>query len=248
MNFLIRTHSAADSYASSKWFDEKVRWVLHALAGGPFPTDSIHQQIAQLPARLGGLGLRSTEEIAPFAAVSRLKGEQHAHQVKLDEARLQKVERNLTGQQKAWLNSGAIANQPITHEECILGNPAFRLWIRQRLLLRACAENTICACGQDANNMHVLTCPRLVGNPKIFRHDSVVRRLGATLLDVVGGCVTFEPSAGGLNKARPDAILTLPVGTFATDVTIATPGSLSVANESTLAAASVALKRKQQQW
>ncbi len=81
----------------------------------------------------------------------------------------------LSQQQIAWIQSSAKANQPFFHEDCLLEDKAFVAWSRQRLLIRVLAPTTKCHCGEDASNMHVLTCGRLAGNPRIFRHDAVVQ-------------------------------------------------------------------------
>ena len=246
MNFLIRTHAPEVTGEACAWFDSELSTTLRHLVG--VALDPRAEEIAQLPARLGGLGLRRTAETAPLAFASvGVKLAQHKRQAEVDEARHKAVFATLSGQDQAWLTSGAKANRPLHQEECILADPAFTAWIRQRLFLRVLPPTVKCSCGMDATNIHVLSCPRLAGNPRIYRHDAILDALAGEITAAAGGITRLEPASGQANRSRPDIVHVAPVGRFAADVTVATPGTGPV-HTLGRAAATRAAARKSQAW
>ncbi len=248
LNFVIRTHRPEDSMKAAEWFDNRVRETLGLLIGADVQPASLAHEIAALPAGKGGMGLRIMARTAPLAHAATEKGAQKKAQALADNQSEQQVHTMLSQQQIAWMRSSARANQPFYHEDCIIEDKAFVAWSRQRLFIRVASPAARCHCGQDATNQHVLTCGRLLGNPRIFRHDAVVNTLAAAMTTFAGGLTQVEPTAGQSNSARPDIIRSTAVARYATDVTIATPGVLGVCSALPLAAASAAEKRKNQQW
>lgn len=245
MNFLLRTHAPEKTATATLWFDGEVRTTLRHLVG--MTLDDTAMEVAQLPARLGGLGLRSTAETAPLAFSSvGAKGRQRELQAEVDNARRARLQ--LAPRDMAWLNSASSANRPLYQEECLLGDSAFTAWVRQRLFLRVLPPQCRCTCGEDASNTHVLVCPRLAGGPRIFRHDAVVDTLAAAITEVAAGTTRVEPPSGQANRSRPDIMHCASVGRFATDVTVATPGTVTVMSTTALAAAAAAGKKKSDLW
>lgn len=246
MNFLIRTHEPDKTAPACKWFDAEMSSTLRYLVG--LTLDDRAAQIARLPARLGGLGLRQSAETAPLAFASvGVKHAQHKLQKEVDEARHKAILASLSGQDRAWLASGAKANRPLYQEECILSDPAFTAWVRQRLLLRVLPPTIRCSCGADATNAHVLACPRLAGGPRIYRHDAILDALAGEITAAAGGVTRLEPASGQANRSRPDIVHVAPVGRFAADVTVATPGTGPVHTQGQPAATRAA-SRKSHIW
>jgi hypothetical protein len=130
----------------------------------------------------------------------------------------------------------------------MLDDTPFRVWLRQRLLIRVLPEGERCCCGENATNIHVLTCGRLSGNPRIFRHNGIMESLETSALGFAAATVRSEPVSGGANRSRPDLIITTMSGKYATDVTVATPGTLATAGLGAGAAASAASRVKRDAW
>jgi hypothetical protein len=68
------------------------------------------------------------------------------------------------------------------------------------------------------------------------------------LKEETSAVVRKEPTSGGANRTRPDLIVTNTGGRLATDVTIATPGTVSSANGGEQAAAQSASRKKRDVW
>lgn len=249
-NFVARCQTPAESFAALQWFDTQVEETLAFLLGKPgVQVDGRTLEIARLPMRMGGLGLRPWVETATFASLCvGEKGGQKAAQALADTARREALWATLSPREKAWLNASSVATRPLTSGSVLLPNIPFVTWLRCRLLIRVLPEGAVCICGADATNSHVFTCGRLHSNPRIFRHNSVLDELAASVVAATASTVRLEPASGGANRARPDLVATQPCAAFVTDVTIATPGSLGVGDERAWAAATHAAKGKRDKW
>jgi hypothetical protein len=171
MNFLIRTHAPEVTTAACEWFDARALGALESIIGCRL--DDRARGIAQIPCCKGGLGIRVTARTAQFASECvGLKHEQKRRQEAVDNALLTEIQNDMSGQQKSWMQASARSTAPLVSDGCILPDTAFRTWAKQRLFLRVLPIGAVCGCGEDANNTHVLTCPRLSGNPKIARRAS----------------------------------------------------------------------------
>lgn len=79
-----------------------------------------------------------------------------------------------------------------------------------------------CMCGQDADNYHIHTCPRISGGMKIHRHNNVIYAL-ETWAQQLGFTTKMEPRTSTTNKQRMDILIHTPNGMYATDVFIIYP-------------------------
>ncbi|KAF8307983.1 putative retrotransposon hot spot (RHS) protein [Trypanosoma cruzi] len=65
MTFLLRTHAPVHTRAAVEWFDDRVTGVLGVIMDGPVTKRA--RDMAAMPVRRGGCGLRRQREIAEFA-------------------------------------------------------------------------------------------------------------------------------------------------------------------------------------
>ncbi|PWU85893.1 putative SLACS reverse transcriptase [Trypanosoma cruzi] len=151
------------------------------------PVTKRARDIAALPVRRGGCGLRRQKEIAEFAyACLGEKGKQHALTDELDAKHQSDLYETLQGpDRKVFVsNTAAGAGRPLTDPQVHADDRGFSTYLRERLLVRVLPEGQKCVCGADASNEHVHTCTRLQQNPRTTRprHDQHdVRKRVATM-------------------------------------------------------------------
>ncbi|PWU83575.1 putative SLACS reverse transcriptase [Trypanosoma cruzi] len=166
VTFLLRTHAPVHTRAAAEWFDDRVTGVLGIIMDGPVTKRA--RDIAALPVRRGGCGLRRQKEIAEFAyACLGEKGKQHALTDELDAKHQSDLYETLQGpDRKVFVsNTAAGAGRPSRTRRCMRTTEAFSTYLRERLLVRVLPEGQKCVCGADASNEHVHTCTRLQQNP-----------------------------------------------------------------------------------
>ena len=206
--FLLRTHAWADAVEGAAWFDKRLEEALRSVAG----EDAQLTDIASLPVRYGGLGLRSAAELAEIAAMSRDKGEQKRHTEELDLAKVASVRATMSDRDRQLIESFARANPRGVQ----VGNDALRLYLRERLFLPIVPGGTLCTCGQPLDAAHVHSCPSL-GAARIRRHDSIkalVAKYAARSFTT-----RVEPSRLlSSSRARPDIQIGAPEGLVHVDV------------------------------
>ncbi|KAF8307979.1 hypothetical protein TcBrA4_0002370 [Trypanosoma cruzi] len=227
VTFLLRTHAPAHTRAAAEWFDDRVTGVLGVIMDGPV-TKRAHD-IAALPVRRGGCGLRRQREIAEFAyACLGEKGKQRAMTDELDEKHQSDLYETLQGpDRKVFVsNTAAGAGRPLTDPQVHADDRGFSTYLRERLLVRVLPEGQKCVCGADASNEHVHTCTRLQQNPRTTRHD-MINMTFANGLRLCGFQCGMEPRLTEASRRRPD-ILIVGLDTYAiTDVTVTYAGRVT---------------------
>ncbi|PWU84118.1 SLACS reverse transcriptase [Trypanosoma cruzi] len=115
MTFLLRTHAPAHTRAAAEWFDDRVTGVLGVIMDGPVTKRA--RDVAAMPVRRGGCGLRRQKEIAEFAyACLGEKGKQRAMTDELDAKHQSDLDGNTqTSDRKVFVsNTAAGAGRPLT--------------------------------------------------------------------------------------------------------------------------------------
>lgn len=103
-------------------------------------------------------------------------------------------------------NSKPGATRVLADPAVKLGDAAYTVMLKQRLMMRVLASSTKCMCSQDATNDHVNTCQKQYGGARIDRHNGVVYAL-QTWAQQLGYAVTIEPRTSEVNKHRMDLII-----------------------------------------
>ncbi|PWU82876.1 SLACS reverse transcriptase [Trypanosoma cruzi] len=193
------------------------------------PSRSRARDIAALPVRRGGCGLRRQREIAEFAyACLGEKGKQRAMTDELDAKHQSDLYETLQGpDRKVFVsNTAAGAGRPLTDPQVHADDRGFSTYLRERLLVRVLPEGQKCVCGADASNEHVHTCTRLQQNPRTTRHD-MINMTFANGLRLCGFQCGMEPRLTEASRRRPD-ILIVGLDTYAiTDVTVTYAGRVT---------------------
>ncbi|PWU85427.1 putative SLACS reverse transcriptase [Trypanosoma cruzi] len=227
VTFLLRTHAPVHTRAAAEWFDDRVTGVLGVIMDGPVTKRA--RDIAALPVRRGGCGLRRQKEIAEFAyACLGEKGKQHALTDELDAKHQSDLYETLQGpDRKVFVsNTAAGAGRPLTDPQVHADDRGFSTYLRERLLVRVLPEGQKCVCGADASNEHVHTCTRLQQNPRTTRHD-MINMTFANGLRLCGFQCGMEPRLTEASRRRPD-ILIVGLDTYAiTDVTVTYAGRVT---------------------
>ncbi|PWU83069.1 putative SLACS reverse transcriptase [Trypanosoma cruzi] len=227
VTFLLRTHAPAHTRAAAEWFDDRVTGVLGVIMDGPVTKRA--RDIAALPVRRGGCGLRRQREIAEFAyACLGEKGKQRAMTDELDAKHQSDLYETLQGpDRKVFVsNTAAGAGRPLTDPQVHADDRGFSTYLRERLLVRVLPEGQKCVCGADASNEHVHTCTRLQQNPRTTRHD-MINMTFANGLRLCGFQCGMEPRLTEASRRRPD-ILIVGLDTYAiTDVTVTYAGRVT---------------------
>jgi hypothetical protein len=206
--FLLRTHTWEESMAAAFHFDGKLEGALKQLVG----SDAQLTDVASLPVRLGGLGLRSAQELAEIANSSRIAGEQHTATCELDEVKLTSVRATMSDRDRQILLSFAHVNIRGVNVQ----DEALRLHLRERLFLPVAAQGTVCTCGQELDAQHYHSCPSL-GAARIRRHDAI--KLCVAKLASRTHTVRIEPSRLlSTSRARPDLQVQMADGVMHVDV------------------------------
>ncbi|RNF03665.1 SLACS reverse transcriptase [Trypanosoma conorhini] len=227
LTFLLRTHDPRHTRDAAEWFDVRVTGVLSTLIDGPVTKRA--RDIAALPVRRGGCGLRRQRDIAEFAyACLGEKGKQRALTAELEDERQRDLFNNLQGpDRKVFVaNTAPGAGRPLTDPQVHADDRGFATYLRERMLLRVLPEGQQCVCGADASNDHVHTCSRLHQNPRTTRHD-MINMAFANGLRLCGFQCGLEPRLTEVSRRRPD-ILVVGLDTYAvTDVTVTYPGRVT---------------------
>ena len=206
--FLLRTHDWEDTVEAAAWFDKSLEGSLQAIAG----LDAQLTDVASLPVRNGGLGLRSAAELAEIANSSRDKGEQKTLTEELDQTKLASIRATMADRDRQILSSFAQANVRGVH----VPDDALRQYARERLFLPIVPEGTSCTCGQLLDAAHVHSCPSL-GAARIRRHDNI--KLLVAKLAARTYTVRVEPSRLlSASRSRPDLQICTPEGLVHVDV------------------------------
>lgn len=256
MQHLLRTHAPDDLATAAQYFDGRVAACLESILDFPRPGDSptlpeTAQLLAALPTRHGGLGLRLTSDLAAFAsACVGQVGAQKQHTDAVDTTKLARLNDLLSepvesAMVRAHRSSGA--NRVLHDPQINLTDQAFRMYLRQRLLLPLAAPGAICVCGKEATNAHINTCPKMATPAHITRHDAIVQCI-ATWAQQLGFSVHTEPRADRVGKERLDVEIVTPSAVFATDVTVTYPGRLDRSSRKPLSAAYAAKVARWQPW
>ncbi|KAF8289694.1 hypothetical protein TcYC6_0029910 [Trypanosoma cruzi] len=157
VTFLLRTHAPVHTRAAAEWFDDRVTGVLGVIMDGPVTKRA--RDIAALPVRRGGCGLRRQKEIAEFAyACLGEKGKQHALTDELMQNTRATLYETLQGpDRKVFVsNTAAGAGRPLTDPQVACGRTeAFHLPTGTTTGARGCRRERSCVCGADASNEHV---------------------------------------------------------------------------------------------
>ena len=219
----------------------KVASVFSRLVG--IRLDPTAAQIAQLPGKMGGFGLRKMTDISTFAPRCMDKGEQHLATAKMDEARRDALFSSLSGLERSIVLASSKSSRPLVDASLNLGDRAWTVWARQRLLLRVLPPGVKCVCGGNATNDHVNTCARL---SKLHKHDDVLDALAMGIAACGKHCHKEPPAAPGFSKARPD----IRSDDYVTDVMLTYPGvsSLFATAPAPFAAAKRAAHGKEKKW
>lgn len=206
--FLLRNHTWEDSAAAACHFDALTEKCLKTIAG----EDAQLSDIASLPTRLGGLGLRSAHDLAEICSVSLTKGSQHTATLELDEVKLSSIRATMSDRDRQLLRSFASVNFRGVRPP----DDAFRTYMRERLFLPIVAQGTRCCCGAELDAPHIHTCPSL-GAARIRRHDALKMLLSKYAARRFS--VRVEPSRIlSTSRARPDLAIMMPDGQVHVDV------------------------------
>lgn len=249
LGFLLRTHAPADLQDSARWFDQRVIETLTTIVGMPLTQEAT--LIAQLPFAKGGLGLRAQEPIAAFASQClREKGEQSQRTKDLDQQKYDTLKPLLTEPGVALLQAGGSpgAIRALADPAVSLPDAPFQALLRQRLLLRVLPQGQTCLCGADATNDHVMTCSRLPGGPRIYRHNAIVDCIAQWAAEL-GFRARTEPRADSNNKSRLDLAVSTPDALYVADAVVTYAGARRhAAGQSAVDAAFLAKQAKWERW
>ncbi|PWU89419.1 putative SLACS reverse transcriptase [Trypanosoma cruzi] len=226
VTFLLRTHAPVHTRAAAEWFDDRVTGVLGVIMDGPVTKRA--RDIAALPVRRGGCGLRRKGDCGVCYACLGEKGKQHALTDELDAKHQSDLYETLQGpDRKVFVsNTAAGAGRPLTDPQVHADDRGFSTYLRERLLVRVLPEGQKCVCGADASNEHVHTCTRLQQNPRTTRHD-MINMTFANGLRLCGFQCGMEPRLTEASRRRPD-ILIVGLDTYAiTDVTVTYAGRVT---------------------
>ena len=206
--FLMRTHPAESTLEAAAHFDQQQERCLRTIVG----TDAQLGDIASLPMKLGGLGIRSVAELADIAYNSETKGDQHRQTADLDEVKFKGVHATLCPRDRQIFKSFAAAGMGPTRAS----DDAVRLHIRERLFLPITPPGTKCTCGKELTAQHMHSCPSL-GAARIRRHDGQKKLLATFAARTY--TVREEPSRlVATSRARPDLQIAMPDGALNVDV------------------------------
>ena len=206
--FLIRTHSCEHALDAAHHFDARLEKALTQLIGN----DAQLSDIASLPCKLGGLGLRATLDIADIAYMSRERGTQRVATEELDQVKWRGVSSTLSARDQQIFKSFAQCNLRGVH----VSDDALRMHLRERMFLPIALPGSTCCCSAPLDAQHVHTCPSL-GAARIRRHDGIKKLLAKYAARSY--VVREEPSRliSG-SRARPDLLIALPDGDMHVDV------------------------------
>lgn len=221
-NFLLRTHEPDVACEAAVWFDSTVEATLRTMTGA----DALTSDIAGLPERMGGLGLRPQTDLLEFAyETSRdgLKGRQRDLSEQVDLSRLdgilaQMPERDAVVR-RSFLKAPLRALQ--------LSDEAMRGAVRERMFLPTVAEG-VCACGSPLDTYHLQACAHYSA-ARISRHDRIVHVLARAAERRFATRV--EPARLVPNsRERPDLRVLMVGGDLTLDVAVAFVGSVTGPN------------------
>ena len=247
--FMIRVHQYADIIGAARWFDEQIAHVVRHILGDE--VDDRAMSIAQLPLRMGGLGLRLYSTTAAFAheCVGQA-GEQKKRTEAVERDMLQSIISNLSVADCSIIvsNTAPNANRYLTDCSLAGSDDATRVYLRQRVLLRVTPTGTKCTCGADATNAHIHSCTRIVTGPRAQRHDAILRQMQSTLHICGVSATVLEPHGPLYNRERPDMLICTAAGNFATDLTVTHAARATIARPVVLNAAVKAANDKNAKW
>lgn len=249
LNHLLRTHTPQGLGDSAAWFDDRVLHTLPLLVGGA-PVAGASAILARLPLAMGGFGLRSQRAISEFAAdgVAR-KGARQARTRMLDRHNFESPAPLLSEPERELVKAGAApgAARALVDPAILLGDAAFGVLARQRLLIRVLRPDVRCACGAGAGNAHINVCPSLPGGPCIRRHSHVLMTIEAWATRL-GLAVKTEPRASVTSSERLDLTVSTATGAFVTDVAVTYPAGARSATANPLQQTHAAKKRRWAGW
>ena len=246
-NFLCRTHTFEELREATMWFDQQVQQLVESITG---KMNRLGMVIARLPIRLGGLGLRMMTTAARFGkACCGVKNEQKRLLAEHDKAVHTALLLTLSGTEQcvSAASTAPMASRLLTDASLVIPDAAFKQYCQARCMMRVTPANTLCTCGAQATNDHVMCCSRLGGNPKIRRHDNILDALQYGLQSIGFEC-RREPQGVLHNNGRPDLLVATESGNAGTDVTVTHPVQYHTSRVAVLEAATAAAARKNAQW
>ena len=255
MNHLLRTHRPEELNRATTWFDEEVLRTAKSIAnvsGHTGPTQCEEQQressitelLVRLPLSKGGLGLRSQNAIAQFAAEAvGVKDGQRAQTAVVDATNQTILFSLLTEPDRLLVeaNTAAGATRALVDPAVVMPDYAAEIMLKQRLLQRVLPRGCTCVCGKDADNHHVNTCSRIDQGARIERHNMVrdaivvwAREIGFEAraeppnryetTDGIANSRGVSTTIRNSQHKRLDVEIATPTGNMTTDVTITYPG------------------------
>ena len=213
--FLLRTHPQQCSTNAAAHFDQMMENSLKKIVG----VDAQLDDIASLPCKMGGLGLRAVSNLTEIAYHSRKGGEQHMQTHNYELTKRTGVMADMTEPDRDILRS--FSKVDTRNVRC--SDDAFRLGCRERLFLPTAHRDSVCRCGASLTTAHVHTCKKLT-EAKYSRHDRI-----KVLLDKYAKrqfATRLEPSRLlQSSRGRPDLTVLLPAGDIHIDVSVTYVGS-----------------------
>ena len=216
--FLLRTHTPEATAEAASNFDARMERSLKLIVG----EDAQLCDIASLPCKDGGLGLRTACDMTEIAYVSRKTGAQKIAADEVNNVRWTGIQSTMTDREREVMNSyGKVHMRNI---QCT--DEAFKLACRERLFLPTAHATARCRCGEPLNTVHVHSCTRLAEG-RYHRHDKVKMILNRWA-ERRGYATRVEPShLLAASRGRPDLTILLPSGDIHVDVTVTYIGAVA---------------------
>ena len=213
--FLIRTHPEECTVHAAAHFDAMLENSLKKIVGDDAQLDDI----ASLPCKMGGLGLRAVSNLTEIAYKARETGEQRLRTRTYEITKRVGVTAEMTDCDRDVMTS--FAKVDTRNVRC--SNEAFRMNCRERLFYPTAHESAVCRCGAPKTTAHVHTCTSLAG-ARYSRHDRV--KLLLNKYAKIQFATRVEPSGllqGG--RGRPDLTVLMPSGDVHIDVSVTYMGA-----------------------
>lgn len=219
VTFLIRNHPPDTAMNAACHFDTMQESVLKQLVGD----DAMLSDIASIPTRMGGLGLRCASDLAEIAwsattGANAGAGAQRIATSEIDEVKYKGIIATMSGRDRQVFTSQRKAGFGL----CRSADEAFVTHLRDRLFLPIATPGTKCICKADVTAAHIHTCPSL-GAARIRRHDMLKKLLSTYAARTY--TVREEPSRLlSKNRCRPDLQILAPDGHISVDVSVTYAG------------------------
>ena len=242
--FTLRVNPPSTTLATAKWVDLTCgACLLRSLCPSQPRPSNLTMALLSLPLSLGGLGVCRAETMR--AALS-----ERCQMSSKDEREYHTTVDPLPLCEKAAILSGAhrAATRLWSDPTVPVDDACFRIATLLRAHAPVYSASTLCRCGLQASNAHILSCGHLRGGGRIVRHDAIVRAI-AVHCTAQGMTVVVEPRGTSLtSRTRPDLFIQTPLLSCMVDVTVATPGAALTGWEHQGGAAARAAKAKHKHW